>query len=133
MKFAFTLSVLMALSAMNAKAENVCLYTLDQDEYWDNSNGDLTMNNEEFRCERVYLAPYEYTTLCNELGAKKATIKNYKWAIAHDGGEANFYVFRNYSTSAKPVCEGVATVRLLDPGEEIPGLVPAEPVVDDQE
>lgn len=133
MKFAITMSVFMALFAVNAKAENVCLYTLDQDEYWDNSNGDLTMNNEEFRCERVYLAPYEYTTLCNELGGEKATTKNFKWALALDGGEAQFYVFRSYKPNAKPVCSGVATVRQPEPGEEIPGIVPATPVDEKEE
>jgi hypothetical protein len=106
----FALLALIA-SAPLARAEEACSYNLDTFAYWKNTNGTLTMSGQEFSCNKVYLAPATYTTLCNVKGsATPATTESFNYAVAFEGGASQYFVFaKEYGDNAQAVCEGTAT------------------------
>ena len=98
-------------AAPMAQAANTCSYNLDTFAYWKNTNGTLSLNGQEYGCNKVYLAPAIYTTLCNAKGSPTpATTEAFDYAVAFEGGASQFYVFAGeYGDTAQPVCEGTAT------------------------
>ncbi len=92
---------------MNALAAPKCKYVLNQEDYWENGAGVLTIGSESYKCESLYLGSYgDIVTACKDplLGLDNV----YNYIITFDGAEANFLVSEGLNKSGY-VCEGIAT------------------------
>jgi hypothetical protein len=100
------LTVLALTATTKAQAANSCSYVLDEEAYWENTSGNLTLNGVAYRC--VQGATEEDRNLCNRVNAEE---KRIAYFVAFDGAEANFFVFKNdmVITDDSLVCEGIAS------------------------
>lgn len=106
-------AVLFILAAFAANssafaANNTCSYLLDQEEYWEVANGDLTFNGGKFRCETILIGE-DSVTLCKDI--KKSDSPNYDLVVAFDGAEADFGVYNTLDFNQGALCSGQAETK----------------------
>ena len=105
MKFMFFLFVVI-LSATGLAAPN-CKYALNQENYADNSSGELTVNAIKYKCSDLKIGE-DFVTVCKN----KKTQSGYDFIITLDGAEADFSVYAGINDGIrKSLCDGQATVK----------------------
>lgn len=104
-----TTSLLFSLFSF-AKEQN-CSYVLDQEEYWEQADGTLIIDNQTYRCETNYIGQHgDSMTLCK----KKASSKSYDYVVVFDGAEANYWILdsiRFGENDDHVTCKGIAQVK----------------------
>ena len=110
MKFILSLAALFITTT--AFAAPNCKYELNQDNYWDDASGKLTVNAIDYKCETLILGQEgNLVTACKDPFTTRENV--YDFVVNFDGGEGNFFVSVGLDSAnkGKYLCEGIATTR----------------------
>lgn len=110
--FLLALTASSLVSSM-AFADTTCTYVLNDEAYWEDASGVLTVGASKYSCKSIVVGEdAEMLTVCKDVksASRKPLPEYFKFTIVFDGAEANFTVRPGIET-VKEVCSGVATVK----------------------
>lgn len=88
-----------------------CTYVLNQEEYWENASGVLTVDTQVYGCKTIYLGQNgDMRTVCVSPEKLGSSPEVYDFIIYFDGAEANFDVSTDLDMT-NILCSGVATTK----------------------
>lgn len=103
------IGLFVTLLSVTGFAKTHCSYELNNEDYWEDASGVLTVDGKSFNCKTAVLRDGDSLTLCKQQSSGSGS-EVVDYIIRFDGAEAGFVVSTDLD-GQNQVCSGTATVK----------------------